>query len=195
LSRLLDGAPELRAVVFVNENVRLRPQYVGTAESVFERQPQVGLMFSILAYEGSGNRLEAPPSPDWSSAVRDCDAIPCVAVRPEAFLCEAFLSTVAGAEVLAERRAERWAAVTYPDVLVSVIPAGHANASGRPKRYSAMAIAQHGSGISLQWLISSSMTEKARSVRRALTQPRQAAQWLTWRLNGRARRSPRRSPQ
>jgi glycogen synthase len=186
--RLLDGDPELRAVVFVNENVRLQPQYVGTAESVFDRQPQVGLMFSILAYEGCGNRLEAPPSPDWSSAVRDCDAIPCVAVR-----AEAFLSTVAGAEVLAEPRAERWTAVTYPDVLVSAIPAGHANASGSPKRYSAMAIAQHGSGISLQWLISSSMTEKARSVRRALTQPRQAAQWLTWRLNGRARRSPRRS--
>jgi glycogen synthase len=184
-SRLLDRAPELRCVVFVNENVRLQPQYVGTAESVFERQPQVGLMFSILAYEGSGNRLEALPSPDWSSAVRDRNAVPCVAARPEAFLCEAFLSEVA----LAEPSAEWWAAVTYPDVLVSAIPAGRGNGSGRPKRYSAMAIAQHGSGISLHWLVSSSMAEKARSVRRAFTQPRQAAQWLAWRLNGRARRS------
>ena len=104
----------------------------------------------------------------------------CVAVR-----AEAFRSRAAGGEFYTER----WAAVTYLDVLVSFIAANHGNGGGRRKRYSAMAIAQHGSGILLDWPISNSMAEKARSVRRAFTQSGQAAQWLTWRLNSRARRS------
>jgi hypothetical protein len=80
-----------------------------------------------------------------------------------------------------------WATVTYPEALASVCPQRAAAEGEKQRRYSAIALAQRGSAkIAWSWFLAAPLTEKARWLGKVLTQPRRAAQWITWQVRGAA---------
>jgi glycogen(starch) synthase len=167
---LFSSAPLLRAVVFVQENARLERHYLAVAEQVFACHPGLGLMSSFIAPGASRHPLRTPQQAE--SAI-------CVAKRAEAVLAGLGMHDAPGS----------WATVTYPEVLVSAGPAPPARTppAARRKRYSAVALAQRGStSIAWTWFLAAPFAEKARCLRRIMTQPRRTAQWIAWLLRGAA---------
>jgi len=180
LQRVLQSASPVRGIVFLNEGVRLAPEYLKITESVLERQTGVGSVTSFLRYEGERDgRIETPgPGSPWS--LGELDAMPCAAVRVEALQS-------------CEHSSTAWTPVTYPDTMATIVgtPVSETLAEGRHrKRYSAMALAQHGSAqFTLQWFLAAPWTEKARWAGRVLTRPRRTANWLAWHFRAAAARA------
>jgi glycogen synthase len=158
--------PPVCGIVFVNESVRLLPENLSVCETIFERQPEVGLISSFVRHESRRDEVEAPSGlgMDWST--QDLDALPWAAIRPEAWPAE---KTGAG-----------WASLIYPDILTSTVRvAAHSPA----KRYSAMTLAQRGSvRLTWHWFLAAPWMEKLRWAGRVLSQPRRAADRIAWHL-------------
>jgi hypothetical protein len=166
--RMFDAVPNLCAAVFVDAAVQLEPQCLATVESVFQRQPRIGMMAGFLAYSDQADDLGLTPNVDAHS-LEFPDDCHCVAVR---------------AEVLQHQPAgdAEWATVRYPGILASV-PTPKPVGASPEKRYSAMALAQRTSSKLLwAWFLAAPVAEKARCVGRVLFQPRRTAQWLSWQL-------------
>ena len=180
LQRVLQCTPRLRGVVFVNEGVRLEPEYLRMCESVLDQQPGVGLVTSFLRNGSPRNDWHETPSLGAQWTAEDLDSLPCAAVRVEALQC-------------GDETGAAWAAVTYPGILAAVISAFDPNTAAQAKckkRYSVMALAQHGSAqFSLHWFLAVPWTEKAGWVWRVVTRPRRTAHWLAWQLRAAAARA------
>jgi glycogen synthase len=182
LQHILQSAPLVRGIVFLTEAVRLEPQYLKLTESVLERHPGVGLVSSFLRYERTADDLEETPGPGGHWTFDTVDKMPCAALRVEALQSEALQSGDVSAT---------WTAVTYPDILASVVSLTHGSTlrgSGHRKRYSAMTLAVRGSArLKLNWFLAAPWSEKARWVRQVLKEPRRTAQWLAWQLRAATR--------
>jgi glycogen synthase len=193
---LLSMHPRLRAVALVSEKVRLAPLYVREAESVFERQPGVGLTLSWISHEG-GNELDTGPCPVSARGFTSRDPVEYAAVRVEVFRAAQRLREASpaatGWEAISEALASGgWSAVTYPDLLVSVLPsAGRSRRTKPHKRYSVMALAQSVSPtLALKWFLGAPWREKARWLRQGIQQPRRFLRLIAWQWRRPSRRAP-----
>jgi glycogen synthase len=162
-TRLLSEHPQLSAVAFLTQDVRLHDRFVSTVESVFAAHPLVGVVSSFLQYGEPWNELDTTPSRVCGADSPVADSRPCLAVRREAI----------GA-------ANGWSAVTWPDVLATV------SAGSRPapaRRYSAMALFQGGSPrMALDWFLTTPLRQKVKALSLVASQPRRMAQWAGWLL-------------
>ena len=162
---LLSKAPGLGAVVFVRENARLDPEFLAVSESAFHRQPGLGLMSAFIRYTGEQPELDTAPCAGFD--IHELDSAVCVAVR---------IPALGSAPV----SGDRWARITYPDVLVAAIPFED-SPSPKPKRYSGIASAQRGSSqIGFRRLLTAPLNEKARWIGQAVREPRRAVKWFNW---------------
>ncbi len=166
--RLIDRFPLLRGVAFIPETARLEPRYSSACESIFRSHPNVGMVSAFAGY-GNGSELHAPLPPSSVAESMDGDA-PCIALSTAALLSASW----------------NWTGVTYPDVLVSIVRGTrHAlpGPNSRPRRYSAMALAQRSSlKITLIWFLAASPREKARRLWQVLLEPSRTMQWVGWQL-------------
>jgi glycosyltransferase involved in cell wall biosynthesis len=170
----------LRGVVFLNEAVRLEPEFLKLSESVLERHPGVGLVSSFLRYERTPDDLGAAPGPGGHWTLGDVERLPCVVLRAEVLQSQGDVSAT-------------WTALTYPDILASVTSSLRRSAeggAGHRKRYSGMTLAVRGSArLSLNWFLAAPWNEKARCVGRVFKEPKRTAQWLAWHLRSAATRA------
>jgi glycosyltransferase involved in cell wall biosynthesis len=178
VQRILRFTPPPRGVLFLRDNVRLHPEYLSVCNAVFQEQPRVGLILSFLQYEGRRGKVDVTMGGAPPQVFPSLDTLPCAAARADA------LQSIGDVGA-------NWAIVTHPTILASIISSSPrvAGCSGDRKRYSAIALAQHGSAqLTLDWFLAASWAEKARWVTRIVTQPGRTAHWLAWRLrNARAR--------
>ena len=186
-TQLFSAAPLVGGVVFGRETARLAPRYIETVETVFTARPGIGVISSFVRY---GSILDAAPPPAPVCGLDFDDGLQCVALRSEALLAQGRLGGAPNDEVSPFSDGDDWAAVTYPDSLVSV-EGKHvtAHVDGRKKRYSAMALAQCGCArTTLTWFMAAPFAEKGRWIQRVLTRPRHTAQWLAWQIRTAANR-------
>jgi hypothetical protein len=194
---LLGAAPELRAIAFISENVRLEPDYIATCEFSFERQPEIGVMLSWMRCEAPAGRGRVHPAPVLLGELSGEQGLACFAVDAEAIAAAIrkgsaqYASAATSGEVPRLLKDGGWSAVTYPGVLATVVgQAGqHKSAAGK-KRYSAMAMAQfNSSGLALGRLISAPFREKVRLVRLGIPQAGRVARWIVWQTRSLAGRT------
>ena len=160
---LLESAPHLLGIAFLDQNARVEPSYVQTCASVLEQRPEVGAVSSWVRYEGQRIEYDARPTSLMPAAAND-SAIGYASVRVAAFL--------AGGG---------WTTITWPDVLVSVDRPQSDSVGVKERRYSVMALAQRGSAnLALSWFLAAPLKEKVRWVRRGLAEPRRTARSLAW---------------
>ncbi len=190
---LLAAEPRLRAIATLDQTARVETSYAGSCESVFERQPGVGLVAPWLFYEGPYSELDPGPCPVDLVKATGSGLPPGAAVRVEVMLAaQRTQDEEADYSVREALASGGWTAVTYPGPLVSLIPpvSGGEQVQIRPeRRYSVMALAQSGSAhFALKWFLAAPWGEKARWVREAIGQPRRILRWIVWQARlGRAK--------
>jgi glycogen synthase len=188
---LLEAAPMLRGIAWIDEHVRLELSYVSALESVFELQPQVGLVSSWGFLDGARKYLDAGPAsvmltgtagselPQYSAVsvkvLLDAQAARCENAPPSEDAAALWRTLVEGG----------WSAATFPGFLVSTLPPIGRGARTMPygRRYSVMALIQFGSShIAMRWFLEAPWQEKARWIGRILSNPQPFAQWINWQL-------------
>ena len=187
---LLDATPGLRGIVWIEEHVRLEVSFVSAFESVFERQPHVGLVSPWIFQDGPHSHLDPGPSPVTPTRAAALELPQCSAIRVEVLLdaraARREIATPAEAAVWWGALTEGgWSAVTYPGCLVSILPPVGRGAQATPARrhYSVMALIQSGSvHFVMQWFLAAPWQEKARWIGRILTNPQLLAQRIDWQL-------------
>jgi len=186
---LLEATPGLCGIAWIDEHVRLEASYASALESVFERQPHVGLV-SPWIFPGSTHKyLDPGPSPVTLAGAAEWESPQCSAIRIEVLL-SAQAARLENAPASQEATLlwgalieGGWSAVTYPGFLVSILPPMGRGARVMParRRYSVMALIQSGSArIVMQWFLGAPWQQKARWIGRILTNPQLLAQWIDW---------------
>jgi hypothetical protein len=182
---LLAAAPRLRSIACIPEHARLEPCFAAACESVFERQPGVGLVSPWILLDGVHKDLDPGPTPVSLAGVTDAELPPCSALRVEVIL-QAQNFHVADAQPCWETLADGgWSAVTYPGMLVSVHPPANQSArnSYQERRFSGMALIQSGSAqFALQWFLKAPWPEKAKWLGRIFSHPQRVARWMSWQI-------------
>jgi glycogen(starch) synthase len=188
---LLEATPGLRGIAQIDEHVRLEVSYVSAFESVFERQPHVGLVSPWIFWGGTHEYLDPGPSPVTLAGAAEWEWQHCSAIRVEVLLdARAARHENAAASQGATRlwgavTEGGWSAATYPGFLVSILPPAGRRSRLMPatRRYSVMALIQSDSAhIVMQWFLAAPWRQKARWIGHLFSNPQRMAQWIGWQL-------------
>jgi hypothetical protein len=188
---LLEAAPLLRGIAWVNEHVRLELSYVSALETVFELQPQVGLVSSWGFLDGAHKYLDAGPASIMLTGTAGSELPQCSAVSVKVLLdaqasrCENPPPSEDEATLWKTLAEGGWSAATFPGFLMSILPPVGRGARTMPyrRRYSVMALIQFDSAhIAMRWFLDAPWREKVRWIGRILSKPQPFAQWINWQL-------------